>query len=97
MAALVAAINVAASATTPWSARLRLLQMLTSGYRIRAGHTRPVLSVGIMGRFIVEVLVGGAAFLFLRHIAHAHALPMPSSRHAAWLPGLSFSTRWRSF
>ena len=75
MAALVATINVAASATTQWSARLRLLQMLTAGYRIRAGHTRPVLSVRIIGRFIVEGLVGGAAFLFLRHIAHAQHPP----------------------
>jgi hypothetical protein len=75
MAALVATINVAASATTQWSARLRLLQMLTAGYRIRAGHTRPVLSVRIIGHFIVEGLVGGAAFLFLRHIAHAQHPP----------------------
>jgi hypothetical protein len=75
MAALVATINVAASTTTQWSARLRLLQMLTAGYRIRAGHTRPVLSVRIIGRFIVEGLVGGAAVLFLRHIAHAQHPP----------------------
>jgi hypothetical protein len=75
MAALVATINVAASATTQWSARLRLLQMLTAGYRIRAGHTRPVLSVRIIGRFIVDGLVGGAAFLFLRHIVHAQHPP----------------------
>ena len=75
MAALVATINVAASATTPWSPRLRLLQMLTAGYRIRAGHTRPVLSVRIMGRFIVEGLVGGAAFWFLRHLAHPQHPP----------------------
>jgi hypothetical protein len=75
MAALVATLNVAASATTQWSARLRLLQMLTAGYRIRAGHTRPVLSVRIIGRLIVEGLVGGAAFLFLRHIALAQHPP----------------------
>ena len=75
MAALVATINVAASATTQWPARLRLLQMLTAGYRIRAGHTRPVLSVRIIGRLIVEGLVGGAAFLFLRHIALAQHPP----------------------
>jgi len=75
MAALVATINVAASTTTQWSARLRLLQMLTAGYRIRAGHTRPVLSVRIIGHLIVEGLVGGAAFLFLRHISHAQHPP----------------------
>jgi hypothetical protein len=75
MAALVATINVAASATTQWPAGVRLLQMLTAGYRIRAGHTRPVLSVRIIGRFIVEGLVGGAAFLFLRRIAHAQHPP----------------------
>ena len=75
MAALVATINVAASATTQWSARLRLLQMLTAGYRIRAGHTRPVLSVRIIGRLIVEGVAGGAAFLFLRHIALAQHPP----------------------
>jgi hypothetical protein len=75
MAALVASITVADSATPQWSARLRLLQMLTLGYRIRAGHTRSVLSVRIIGRLIVEGLVGGAAFLFLRHIAHAQHPP----------------------
>src|ERR1035438_8847096 len=75
MAALVATINAAASATTQWSARLRLLQMLTAGYRIRAGQTRPVLSFRIIGRFIVEGLVGGAAFLFLRHMAPAQHPP----------------------
>ncbi len=75
MAALVATINVAASATTQWSARLRLPQMLTAGYRIHAGHTRPVLSHRIIGRLIVEGLVGGAAVLFLRHMALAQHPP----------------------
>jgi len=75
MAALVATTNVAASATTQWPAGLRLLQMLTAGYRIRAGHTRPVLSVRILGRLIVEGLVGGAACWFLRHMAHAQHPP----------------------
>jgi hypothetical protein len=74
LAALVGTITVAASATPQWSARLRLLQMLTAGYRIRAGHTRPVLSVRIIGRLIVEVLVMGAACLWLRHIIHAQLL-----------------------
>jgi hypothetical protein len=75
MAALVATMNVAASATTQWSAGLRLLQMLTAGYRMRVGHTRPVLSVRIIGRFIVEGLVGGAACLILRRMAHAQHPP----------------------
>ena len=75
MAALVATINVAASATTQWPAGVRLLQMLTAGYRIRAGHTRPALSVRIIGRFVVEGLVGGAALLFLLHIAQAQHPP----------------------
>jgi len=71
MAALFAAINVATSATMQWPVRHRLLQMVTAGYRMRAGHTRPVLSVRIIGRFILEALVGGAAFVCLWHIAHA--------------------------
>ena len=63
MMALVAAITVAASATPQWSARFRLLHLLTWGYRIRVGHTRPVLSVRVIGRLIVEALAIGAACL----------------------------------
>jgi hypothetical protein len=75
---LVATITVAASATPQWSARFRLLQMLTAGYWIRAGHARPVLSVRIIGRLIVEAVVIGAACLVLRHILHAQ-LPVAVS------------------
>ena len=69
MFALMATITVAASATPQWSLRYRLLHLLTLGYPLRAGRIRPVLSRRIIGRLIVEGLVGGAAFLFLRDIA----------------------------
>ena len=75
MFALMATITVAASATPQWSVGYRLLHLLTLGYRMRAGRIRPVLSLRIVGRLIVEGLVGGAAFLFLRHIALAQRPP----------------------
>jgi hypothetical protein len=75
MFALMATITVAASATPQWSVRYRLLHLLTLGYPVRAGRIRPVLSRRIIGRLIVEGLVGGAAFLLLRHIAAAQHPP----------------------
>jgi hypothetical protein len=87
--ALVATIAVAASATPQWSARFRLLHLLTWGYRIRAGHTRPVLSVRIIGRLIVEVLAFGAACLVLRHLIHAQ-LPIAVSALGRLLAGIVF-------
>lgn len=75
MFALMATITIATSATPQWSVRYRLLQLLTLGYPLRAGRIRPVLSRRIIGRLIVEGLVGGAAFLFLRHIALAQHPP----------------------
>src|ERR1035438_9625809 len=75
MFASMAAITVAASATPQWSVRYRLLHLLTLGYPVRAGRIRPVLSRRIIGRLIVEGLVGGAAFLLLRHIAPAQHPP----------------------
>ena len=75
MMALMATIMVATSATPQWSVRYRLLHLLTLGYRMRAGRIRPVLSLRIIGRFIVEGLIGGAAFLFLRHMASAQHPP----------------------
>jgi hypothetical protein len=70
VAALVATISVAASATPQWPARYRLLHLVTWGYRIRDGHTRPVLSVRIIGLLIVEASAVGASCLLLRHIIH---------------------------
>jgi hypothetical protein len=67
--ALVAA--VAASATGQSSAWFRLLHLLTWGYRLRAGCTRPVLSFRIIGRLSVEALAIGAAWRLLRRIVHA--------------------------
>ena len=75
MMALMATIKIATSATPQWSVRYRLLHLLSLGYPLRAGRIRPVLSLRIIGRFIVEGLVGGAAFLFLRHIALAQHPP----------------------
>jgi hypothetical protein len=75
MMAMMATITVAASATPSWSVRFRLLHLLSLGYPLHAGRIRPVLSRRIMGRFIVEGLVGGAAFLFLRHTALAQHPP----------------------
>ena len=75
MFALMATITVATSATPQWSVWYRLLHLLTLGFPLRAGRIRPVLSLRIIGRFIVEGLVGGAAFLFLRHIASAQHPP----------------------
>jgi hypothetical protein len=89
MMALMATITVAASATPQWSARLRLLHLLTLGYRIRAGHTRPVLSVRIIGRLIVEALAIGAACLLLRHIIHAQ-LPVAASALCRLVAGIIF-------
>ena len=87
--ALVATIAVAASATPQWSAGFRLLHLLTWGYRIRAGHTRPVRSVRIIGRLIVEALATGAACLLLRHIIHA-PLPAAASALVRLLAGIVF-------
>jgi hypothetical protein len=87
--ALVATIPIAASATPQWSARFRLLHLLTWGYRIRAGHTRPVLSVRIIGRLIVEALAIGAACLLLRHIMHAQ-LPVAVSALGRLFAGIVF-------
>jgi hypothetical protein len=75
MMALMATIKIAAAAKPQWSARYRLLHLLSLGYPLRAGRIRPVLSLRIIGRCIVAGLVGGAAFLFLRHIAHAQPPP----------------------
>jgi hypothetical protein len=75
MFALMATITAATSATPQWSFRHRLLDLLTLGYPLRAGRIRPVLSRRILGRLIVEGLVGGAAFWFLRHIASARQPP----------------------
>jgi hypothetical protein len=75
MMALMATITVATSATPQWSIGYRLLHLLSLGYPLRAGRIRPVLSRRIIGRFIVEGLVGGAAFLVLRHIAAAQRPP----------------------
>jgi hypothetical protein len=75
MLALMATITVAASATPQWSVWYRLLHLLSLGYPLRAGRIQPVLSRRIIGRLIVEGLVGGAAFLFLRHIALAQHPP----------------------
>ncbi len=69
--ALLATIAVGASATAQSSARFRLLYLVTWGYRLRAGHTRPIVSLRIIGRFIVEALAIGAAYLGLGHIGHA--------------------------
>ena len=75
MFALMATITVATSATPQWSVGYRLLHLLSLGYPLRARRIRPVLSRRIIGRFIVEGLVGGPAFLFLRHIAAAQQPP----------------------
>ena len=75
MFALMATITVATSSTPQWSVRYRLLHLLTLGYPLRAGSIRPVLSRRIIGRWIVEWLVGGAAVWFLRHIAPAQHPP----------------------
>ena len=75
MFALMGTITIATSATPQWSVGYRLLHLLTLGYSLRAGRIRPVLSRRIVGRLIVEGLVGGAAFLFLRHIALAQHPP----------------------
>jgi len=88
LAALVAIINIAASATTQWPARRRLLQMLTAGYRVRAGHTRPVLSVRVIGRLVVEGSVGGAAFWFLRHITRVQPPPESVMALGRWVAGI---------
>ena len=75
MFALMATITVATSATPQWSVRYRLLHLLSLGYPLSAGRIRPVLSRRIIGRFIVEGLVGGAAFSFLGQIASAQHPP----------------------
>jgi hypothetical protein len=85
--ALVAA--VAASAAAQSSARFRLLLLLTWGYRLRAGCTRPVLSFRIIGRLSVEALASGAAWLLLRHIIHAQP-PVTVSALCRLLGGIVF-------
>ena len=94
--ALVATIAVAASATPQWSAGFRLLHLLTWGYRIRAGHTRPVVSVRILGRLIVEALAVGAAWLWLRHIMHAQ-LPVAVSGLCRLFAGIVFAYALAAF
>lgn len=73
--ALMATIVVAASATPQWSVRHRLMHLLSLGYPLRGRRIQPVLSRRIIVRIIVAGLVGGAAFLFLRHIALAQHTP----------------------
>jgi hypothetical protein len=85
--ALVAA--VAASAAAQSSARFRLLLLLTWGYRLRAGCTRPVLSFRIIGRLSVEALASGAAWLLLRHIIHAQP-PVTMGALGRLLAGIVF-------
>jgi hypothetical protein len=89
MWALLATITVVVTGIPQSPARFRLLHMLTLGYRIRAGCTRPVLSFRIIGRLIVEALAIGAAWLWLRHILHAQP---PVTVGALWrlLAGLVF-------
>jgi hypothetical protein len=94
--ALVATITVAASATPQWSASFRLLQLVTWGYRIRGGPTRPVLSVRILGRLVVEALAVGAACLVLRHILHAQ-LPVTASALCRLFAGIVFSYALAAF
>ena len=94
--ALVATIPVAASATPQWPARFRLLHLLTWGYRIRAGHTRPVLSVRIIGRLIVEALATGAACLLLVHIIHVQ-LPVAASALCRLFAGIVFTYALAAF
>src|ERR1039458_4771844 len=77
MMATMATIKIAATAKPQWSARYRLLHLLTLGYPLRAGRIRPVLPLRIIGRFIVEGLVGGAAFLFRRQDSTSPATPPP--------------------
>ncbi len=69
--ALLGTVAVAASARAQASAWLRLLYLVTWGYRLRAGQTRPVVSLPLMGRLIVEGLAMGAACLALGQIVHA--------------------------
>ncbi len=69
--ALLGTVAVAASARAQASAWFRLLYLVTWGYRLRAGHARPVVSPRIIGRLIVEGLAVGAACLALGHIGHA--------------------------
>ena len=86
---LLATITVAVTGIPQSPARFRLLQMLTLGYRIRAGSTRPVLSFRILGRLIVEALVIVAACLWLRHIIHAQP-PVTVAALGRLLAGIVF-------
>ena len=65
MIALAATIKSAASATPRWPVWNRLLDLVSVPYPLRAGRTRPTLSLPIIGRFILEGLFGSAALLTL--------------------------------
>jgi hypothetical protein len=97
MFALMAAITVATSATPQWSVRYRLLHLLTLGYPLCAGRIRPVLSRRIIGRLIVEGLVGGAAFLFLRHRAPAQHPPDAVIALGRLVAGIILLYAWAEF
>jgi hypothetical protein len=97
MFALMATVTVAASATPQWSVRYRLLHLLTLGYPLRAGRIRPVLSLRIIGRLIVEGLVGVAAFLFLRHIAAARHPPDGVIAPGRLVAGIILLYAWAEF
>jgi hypothetical protein len=97
MFALMATITVATAATPQWSVGYRLLHLLTLGYPLRAGRIRPVLSRRMIGRFIVEGLVGGAAFLFLRHIALAQQPPEAVMALGRLVAGVILVYAWAAF
>ena len=97
MFALMATITVAASATPQWSVGYRLLHLLFLGYPLRAGRIRPVLSLRIVGRLIVEGLVGSAAFLFLRHIAAAQQPPDGVIAPGRLVAGIILLYAWAEF
>ena len=71
VAALAGTITVAVSSIPRWSIGFRLLQIITFGYRIHAGRIRPVLSIRILGRLLVEATAIGTAWLLLRYFIDA--------------------------
>jgi len=97
MFALMATITLATSATPQWSVGYRLLHLLTLGYPVRAGRIWPVLPLRIVGRLIVEGLVGGAAFMFLRQIAAAQHAPDAVIALGRLVAGIILLYAWAEF
>ena len=94
--ALMAVIKIAFSASEQWSVGYRLLHLVSLAYPLRAGRTKPILSLPIFGRFILEWLVGSVAFLVLWKTSPAYHPASACRRQAPGRPTVGAPSASRS-